>query len=84
MKILILFTFFVSTTIAFATDPFDGTWHQSNDLSGGQLYIKHDNPPILVIKVEGEKATIHIQDPDVGTDYTEDFLLDGTPTRIKK
>lgn len=83
MNILIPLTFYVSRTIAFATDPFEGTWKQSNDLSGGQLYYKHENSPILEIKVVGDKATIHMQDKDLGTDYIEDFTLDGTPTRRK-
>jgi len=83
MKTLIPLMFFISTSIALATDPFEGTWKQSNDLSGGQMYIKHENPPILEIKVVGDKATIHMQDKDMGIDYTLHFTLDGTPTRRK-
>ena len=81
MKILLPFTFLTIATLGIAADPFAGTWHQSNELSGGQMHVQHESPPILKIEVNEEKAIIYQWDR--GRESTEKYKLDGTPSRRK-
>jgi hypothetical protein len=81
MKALLPLIFFASITIAFAADPFHGSWKQSNELSGGQIHIEHESPPILKIDVTGDKAIVYQWLG--GSESTSEYALDGTPTRRK-
>ena len=76
MKALLPLILCASTTITFAADPFEGTWKQSNDLSGGQIHVQNESPAILKIEVNGDIATI------AGA-KTIEYALDGSPTRLE-
>ena len=76
MKILLPLILLAAATSAFAADPFEGNWKQSNDLSGGQIHVQNESPPILKIEVNGDIATI------AGA-KTLEYALDGSPTRLE-